>query len=246
MTDEDTTGRPAAGQALVTARLVAGLFQGLALYLLYFAAEHKVWLATDGQIYAPLLFVSFAAPVIFILSIGNLRPRTTLFWVLAATALSAFIGWYDIWHGWPTHWMLNKQLPTIVPSALSMFGTAVLLFITHALVAGGDHDRRLRATYPTHFDISWKLSLQLALAFVFFLVFWAMLWLGAALFGLVKLTFFRELLLKAWFYIPVSAATTALALHVTDVRPALVRGARTLVLALLSWLLPVMTAMAGR
>lgn len=43
-----------------------------------------------------------------------------------------------------------------------------------------------------------------------------------------------------WFSIPTSTLATAAALHVTDVRAGLVRGVRTLVLVLLSWLLPLM------
>lgn len=239
MTIEDTIGKTVAGQTLVIARLAAGVFQGLALYLLYLAHDYKVWPATDGLVFAPLLVASLTVPLIFILSIGNLRARTVALWVLSATALTAFLGWYDIWHGWPT-----DGAPNLIPSALTFVGTVVLIFISHALITGGDHDRRFRATYPTHFDVSWKLGLQLALAVLFVLIFWALLWLGASLFGLVKLTFFRKLIGEEWFSIPMSALATALALHVTDVRPTLVRGARNLVLVLLSWLLPLMALIA--
>jgi len=244
MTIDDTAGKRAPGQTLVAARLAAGLTQGLALYLLYQAANHKVWPATDGQVFAPLLVASLAVPLIFILSVGNFRTRSVALWVLGGAALTTFLGWYDIWHGWPTYWSGTLELPQIIPSGVTLFGAAVLLFISHALIAGGDHDRRFRATYPTHFDVSWKLGLQLALAVLFVAIFWGLLWLGASLFGLVKLTFFREMIGKEWFSIPMSALAIALALHVTDVRPNLVRGVRSLVLILFSWLLPLMALIA--
>lgn len=228
----------------VAARLVAGLLQGLALYLLYLAADEKVWPATNGQVFAPLLFVALASPLGFILSIGNLRTRTLLWWVAGGTLLVAFLGWYDIWRGWPVEWNGTIATPRIIPDPKLFAGTCAILFIAHALIAGGDHDRRFRASYPTHFDVSWKLGVQLALALAFVVVFWGLLWLGAGLFNLVKLHFFEKLIEHRWFAIPVTALALAGALHLADVRPALVRGTRTLALVLLSWLLPLMTAIA--
>jgi hypothetical protein len=241
--DEDG-GAALPSRKLTAARLASGLVQGLALYLLYSAADAKVWPASNGQAFAPLLFVALAAPLVFTLSVGNLRFRTLLLWLAGAGALAAFLGWYNIWHGWPVEWSGNAATPRIIPSFTVFLGTGAMLFIAHALIAGGDHDRRFRATYPTHFDLSWKLGVQLALALIFVVVFWGLLWLGAGLFGLVKLTFFQRLIEHRWFAIPVTALASAAALHVTDIRPSLVRGTRTLVLVLLSWLLPVMMAIA--
>ncbi len=88
--------------------------------------------------------------------------------------------------------------------------------------------------------MAWKLGLQLALSLVFVGVFWLVLWLGANLFDLINIGFFRRLVEHLWFSIPASTLATAAALHVTDVRAGLVRGVRTLVLVLLTWLLPLM------
>ena len=240
----EDAGDPAAAKNLVAARLAAGLVQGLALYLLYLAADAKAWPATNGQVFAPLLFVALASPVGFILSVGNLRLRTLILWVAGGTILVAFLGWYDIWRGWPFEWNSQTAIPRIIPDSKLFVGTCAMLFIAHALIAGGDHDRRFRAAYSTHFDVSWKLGVQLALAFVFVVVFWGLLWLGAGLFGLVKLDFFQRLIEHRWFAIPVTALAGAGALHITDVRPSLVRGTRTLALVLLSWLLPLMALIA--
>ncbi len=234
----------APAKGLIAARLSAGIVQGLALYLLYLAADAKVWPATNGQIFAPLLFVALASPLGFILSVGNLRPRTLVWWIAGGTVLVAFLGWYDIWRGWPFEWAGQQAVPRIIPDPKLFVGTGAMLFIAHALIAGGDHDRRFRATYPTHFDVSWKLGVQLALALAFVVVFWGLLWLGAGLFNLVKLDFFEKLIEHRWFAIPVSALAVAGALHLADVRPSLVRGMRTLALVLLSWLLPLMAAIA--
>jgi|ThiBio_1000_plan_1041568.scaffolds.fasta_scaffold04401_6 hypothetical protein len=242
----DDAGPAAQGtQQFGGARLCAGLVQGLALYLLYSAADAHVWPATNGQVFAPLLFVVLGAPLIFILGFGNLRPRTWLSWLAGGVALLAFLGWYDIWHGWPV--TAGAQGPRaaadgIIPAPELFVATCAMLFIAQALIAAGDCERRFRASYATLFDVSWKLGIQLALTVVFVGVFWLLLWLGAGLFELVKLDFFPRLIGHRWFAIPVTALAVAAALHLSDVRPALVRGTRTLVLVLLSWLLPVMTA----
>jgi hypothetical protein len=86
---------------------------------------------------------------------------------------------------------------------------------------------------------------QLALALGFTGIFWGLLYLGTQLFELVKLDFLSRLIEHRWFSIPVTTGVFAYALHVTDVRVALVRGIRTLSLTLLSWLLPMMALLAA-
>jgi hypothetical protein len=68
--------------------------------------------------------------------------------------------------------------------------------------------------------------------------------LGAALFKLINIEFFVELLQRQWFAIPATTLATACALHVTDIRAGIVRGVRALMLTLLSWLLPMMVVIA--
>jgi hypothetical protein len=101
------------------------------------------------------------------------------------------------------------------------------------------------ASYPVHFDIAWKLGVQVALAIAFVAAFWLVLWLGAALFKLIKLDFFEQLIEHRWFAIPATALASAASLHLSDVRAGLVRGVRTLALVLLSWLLPLMALIAA-
>jgi hypothetical protein len=113
------------------------------------------------------------------------------------------------------------------------------LFIAHSLVLAGAHDKRRLASYPTYFETAWKLFIQLKFSSLFVCILWLVLQLGAALFILVQLRFLEKLLHESWFAIPVTAFAFSCAFHITDVRPAIVRGIRTLLLVLLSWLLPV-------
>lgn len=235
---------PAAGRPLAWFRLAVGLAQGLALYLLYSAYDARVWPASHSAAFAPLLLLALFLPVIAMLGAGNLRVRTLTIWLAAATMLIAVLAWYDIWRQWPVQFTPAKTAgatPAVLPSFALFFFLGAALFIAQALIAGGDADRKFMAAYTTHFDVAWKLGVQVALAVAFVAAFWLILWLGSELFQLIQLDFFRRLIEHAWFAIPATALATAAALHVSDVRAGLVRGVRSLTLALLSWLLPLMT-----
>jgi hypothetical protein len=237
-----------ASQVIGIARLVAGLLQGLALYLLYSALDAKTWPATDGLVFAPLLYVSVFVPLIFLLGVGSMRLATLGGWLIAVAAVVAALAWYGIWREppaqWQTNWGAYETLSNLVPPVGLFCFTGVGLFIAHALIAGGDADRRFMATYPTHFDVAWKLALQLILAHIFVGVFWLVLWLGAFLFNLINIDFVERLIEHRWFAIPMTTLAAAAAIHLTDVRAALVRGTRTLVLVLLAWLLPLLAFIA--
>ncbi|HEX3653792.1 MAG TPA: DUF4153 domain-containing protein [Rhizomicrobium sp.] len=243
-------GDSAAPQPLAGVRVAVGVAQGLALYLLYSAFDAKVWPAT-GAIFAPLVLLALFLPPISIVGAGNVRTRTLTIWVAAAATVILALAWYDIWRDWPVNyvWAGPAKGPRAEPPLLPSFAfTAFLaagLFIADALIAGGDADRKFMASYPTHFDVAWKLAVQLALAAVFVAAFWLILWLGAGLFQLIKLNFFERLIEHRWFAIPASALAAAAALHVSDVRAGLVRGIRTLALVLFSWLLPLMALIAA-
>lgn len=222
-------------QKLFPTRLAVGLTQGLVLYLLYRVGDAKVWPATQGAVFIPLLLVSLAAPIGLILSLGTMPWRKALTWVGIASAIVALLGFFDAWM------VMREENGIAVPSAQLIFFGAGGLFIAHALVTGGIADGRFMARYATHFEVAWKLAVQLALSVFFVGAFWLLMWLGAGLFGLIKLDFFEKLLQEEWFSIPVLSVAAAGALHLTDIRPVLVQGARTLLLTLLSWLLPLIT-----
>jgi hypothetical protein len=230
-------------RALFAARLAIGLVQGFVLYLLYRAQEAGAWPATEGLVFVPLLLVMLAGPVGLNLSLGSMPWRKAVLWVAGASAMLALLGFFDNWMAGPLERIYDPDFsrPLILPSwRMFVFGTGAL-FIAQALMTGGMADRRFRAAYPTHFDVAWKLAVQLALAAFFTVVFWLLLQLGAALFGLIRLDFLKTLLEREWFIIPLLTLAVAGGLHLTDIRPALVQGARTLLLTLLSWLLPVIT-----
>lgn len=243
---EAEVGSLAGSQSLGRTRLIVGLGQGLALYLLYRAGDAHAWPATAPMLFAPLALVAFFVPPIIIEGLGAMTRRTLILWAAAAVIVLAGLGAYDRFRLWLSDYpsspggMPQEDMPS---SALIFFAGAGL-FIAHTLIAAGDAERKFIARYETYFDTAWKLGVQLALAAGFIGVFWGVLELGAQLFKLINLTFLSDLIEHAWFYIPATALAFAAALHLTDVRAKLVAGIRTVALVLLSWLLPLMALLA--
>ena len=228
-------------------RLVLGLAQGLALYGLYRAAKDQSWPANEVLLFAPLLLAACFVPVLLMSGLGHL-PATTLWrWALAAALITLGLGLHDSWRsvGAPA-WEFGRDTgPTRLPSPLLWFFGAAGFFIAHAMVLAGGAEGRRIASYPAYFDSAWKLLIQLPYSALFVGAFWAILALGAALFKLIELSFLFDLLKEPWFAIPVTAMAFACAMHLTDVRPAIVRGLRNLLLVLLSWILPLTLLLIG-
>ena len=92
------TGRATLGgqRPLFAARLITGLLQGLALYALYFAAEHGLWPRNQPAAFGALALAAGYAPVVVLAGVGRLPRRTLAVWTLAATLALALLGWHDV------------------------------------------------------------------------------------------------------------------------------------------------------
>jgi hypothetical protein len=224
------------------ARLVLGLLQGIWLYVLYRAADAHFWPATEPTSFAPQILTALYVPLLISQAMGTMRLRTLLIWALIATIATCGLGTYDRIRD-PITVITGKN--DLLPLASLFFFGFAGLFIGQSLIAGADASKKYVADYGAYFDAAWKLGVQLALSAVFVGVFWGVLWLGAALFQLIKLDFLEKLLEHEWFSIPATALAVATAIHLTDVRARLVAGIRGVILTLLGWLLPLMTLIAA-
>ena len=249
----DSLGR-AAGPLLFPFRMIIAVIQGAALWWLHQSVSALGWLCdndpalcpsvswpgTVPELFAPLVLVFFFVPVLLLAGVGRMRPRTLAIWAVAAAAVLALLGWHDV---------ARQSAETLERSPLFsaplFFFSAAALFITHHLILPADAERRWIAPFPAYFDTAWKAGVQLALSIGFTGAFWLLLHLGAALFKVIGLSFLDMLIGKDWFWIPLTCLVFAIAVHLTDVRDGLIRGVRTVVLMLLSWLLLVMTVLVA-
>jgi hypothetical protein len=229
-------------------RLLVGLLQGLALFLIYQAAENALWTADNSGLFAALLMALTIGPVLLVSGLGHMPSSTLWRWLLPAVAVLALLGFYDIWRsvGAP-YWGGYGKTPDAArfPSPELWIHAVAGFFIAQSLVSAAAMDGRRIASYRAIFQSASKLLIQVAFAGVFVGIIWLVLALGAELFKLIKLDFLKKLLDESWFAIPVTTFAFAYALHITDVRPAIVSGIRSLVLVLLSWILPIAVLIIG-
>jgi len=258
-TADQPSGRDSLGRDpapwLAPARLAIGLLQGAALWWLHRSAEAfgwlcddvrpgacptAIWPATEPLVFGPLVLVFAFLPLVLLAGVGRMRPVTLAIWTTVAGVALALLALHDVARqGADTVQGLPFRSPAVV-----LFSAAAL-FIAHHLVAPADLERRRIASFPAYFDTTWKAGVQLAMSLGFTAAFWLLLQLGAALFKVIGLDFLELLLREHWFWIPVSTLAFSIAVHLTDVRDGLIRGVRTVVLMLLSWLLLVMTVLAA-
>ncbi len=246
MTDpfHDQTGRASLGGArgLAAVRLGIGLVQGLLLYGLYRSmATHDAltWPATNPPLFAALVLACAFTPVMLLAGVGRLSVKALALWGVVAAAALALLGWHDA-----AQQASDYFRPPYLRFPVVAFSAAAL-FIAHHLIVPAIASRRWIADFDDYFDTAWKAGVQLALSLGFTGAFWLLLFLGAALFHVIGLSFLSDLIGEEWFAIPVTCLVFAIAVQLTDVRAGLIRGVRTVALMLLSWLLLVITVLVA-
>ncbi len=220
------------------ARIVIGLLQGLALAALWPAfnelMKHLQYVEWSDQIMVvpPVLMLLFT-PVAFNAGLGRLRPVVLLGWTVAVAAICAGVGLNVVYAGVRTEWEIPR-------TALELM--ALLLIAQSLLAARGAQEG---GYYQACFDAAWRHGLMLALSIVLTGIFWLVLKLGDLLFLSAGSDILNQLMDERYFWVTVTTTVFAAALHITDTRDKLTRGARTLALTLLSWLLPLLVALVA-
>jgi len=210
---------------LAPARLGLGLAAGLGLLALSRAAKAEV---IEGPLVGALGVLGALLPFVLLAGMGGMRARVLGLWAGIAGCVLFAVGWRD----------LEGDQPVLLLAP-------VMLFIAHHLVQAGAAAGRWRAPYGAYFDLAWRHGVQLALAAAFTGAMWILLWLAAALFNMLGVGFIEKLITKDYFAFPVTGLAIAAAVHLTMERVGLVIGARALALTLFSWLLPLLTLIAG-
>ena len=227
-------------------RVTVALAQAAALWLVARSPGVHRWPATDPAAFEAALLACLSGPTAAMLAVGKAGAARALAWGLAVSAAAAGLGWYDA--GW--------SVP--VPAATATYGIEaalpslrlgvilpLALLVANAILMASLRAKKGRAPYSSYYDAAWKQGIQVAAAFTFAAALWGVLWLGALLFMAVGIEAVRKLLSDDWFAYPATTLAVATAIHATDVRPALFEGARSVVVAPLSWLLPVLATVCA-
>ena len=232
-----TPGQTTPNGALL-ARLVTALLQAGGLYALFLTALPDLrWPATVPVLFIPLAMVATAVPLAVMLDVGRLPARWLVLWSATAALLLAGFGAWEVIRRGPG---AADGHTNLLPSAPLVLALAAGFFAANVLVTDAVLERRWWPSYARHIDTAWKQALQAAFAALFIGLFWAVLAMGAGLFSALGLRQFGLAIAHPAFAISATTLALALSIHVTDVQPGLIRGARSVILALLSWLLPVL------
>jgi hypothetical protein len=175
------------------------------------------------------------------MGVGRLRASRHVLWAALLAVIVATLAFHDAWRAIEPPFSghaLGHARGDRFPSFQVTFFSGEFVFMGYVLVLAGETARRWCAPYETYFEFGWRVALQIWFSSMFVAILYLVLWIGATLFMLVKLSFFQELLKQSWFYIPVSALAFAVGLHITEVRSDFIRGTRAILLTLMSWLLP--------
>ncbi|AAK25381.1 DUF4153 domain-containing protein [Caulobacter vibrioides] len=225
-------------------RLAIGLAQGIALFLLQKADESKTWPATQPMLYAPLLVCVLMVPLLPLAALSAMRRANLVVWTAVATAVTAILAVHAAWVG-----AAPDRIGASPLSPPLFLATAAMLFIAHHLVQPADAAGKPVAPYPAYFDLTWTNGVRLALSLAFTGAFWLLLFLAAALFKLIGIEAIGKLIGETAFAFPATglmfAAAVHMAVQLTEARAGLVRGALTVGLTLLGWLLPLMVLIGG-
>ncbi|HEX3913605.1 MAG TPA: DUF4153 domain-containing protein [Steroidobacteraceae bacterium] len=255
--DHSRIGSARATPSIARARLAIGLVQGIVAWLLlrlvppmYYAAgasqmHGPYWASQHPMIFAALALITAYVPVIAIAEIGRMRRRTLTIYLAIASAVIAGLAAYDIWRDPNQLWGGADSSVRVWPSFTVSFCMTLGLFIVNQLLEHRERGNSLFAEYADHFEDSWMRGFQLVLSFIFTLLVWGLLELGAELFHVIHLDWFKTMVEHNWFRCPALAMAFAAAIHITDVRPALLNGVRNVGLTLLSWLLPMVVVLGS-
>jgi hypothetical protein len=238
-------------------RLAIGLFQGVVAWLLLrlVAPSYPVasavkqthapyWASQHPMAFAALALITAYVPLIAIAEIGRMRRRMLVIYLGMASAIVAGLAAYDIWRD-PIQYWGGEPGSRVWPSFTVSFCTTLGLFIANQLLEHRERGNTLFTHYADYFEDSWMRAFQLVLSIIFALLVWALLELGGELFHLIHLEWFQTMIAHNWFRCPALAVAFAAAVHITDVRPALLTGVRNVGLTLFSWLLPIVVTLGA-
>ncbi len=183
--------------------LIVAFVQGILLYLLYRAFDQDLWPSQSPLWSFPLVTATFAAPLLFLLSVDTKNVASVLKQVGILVGVFVLLAIYTGWQAEPF-----DEFP--IESMTFAFIISIGLASFKALMYLQQRANGISLSYEVLFTYSWRNFLVAALSALFVLVFWLILMLWGALFKVIEIEFFQDLFTEEWFFIPVLTAAFGL------------------------------------
>jgi hypothetical protein len=214
--------------------ITISLIQGILLTLLYQSVEHKIWPSTEPIWLISLVTASISFPLLTLLSITKTNSKATVKYLLPFTLLLSVLGAYVGYQQEPIEFVNNG-------SVIGIFCFTALIAAFKALMYIQQYLSHEEISYSSLFKLSWRNFIIFGECWLFVLIFWGILHLGAGLFSVLEIEFFKELLRKDWFVIPVLNLAFGFAIIVFRNIIFTVDNISTILQTLIKFLLPALT-----
>ena len=211
--------------------LPISLLQGLALFLLWRAAENQVWPSQTPAVNFPLWTIAVTLPLFLLLGLEDRNGRKTAMAIGSFCALLALLGVYIGWQVTPFGEFPPESIIAtyVLPLLLGCF--LALLFL-RPIVQGRTPD------YAEIFTDSWRNALVAVLSGALTLGVFGVLMLWGELFRVIGIEFFFDLFTEDWFLFPVLAVVVGLGIFIFRGLANVIGGITSLLQGLMWLLLP--------
>ena len=184
--------------------IILAVLQAIALTLLYSSIENNVWPATSPTWLVSLITFSMSFPLLMLMTVNKNNIKTSLLLILPFSLLLSLLGAYAGFQQEPQEYVSNNTLMSVFIFTSLIAGFKGLMYIQQF----GSSEN---VSYSRLFKLSWRNFIIFGECWLFVLIFWGILNLGAALFDILDIKFFSELLRNEWFWIPILTLAFAFA-----------------------------------
>ncbi|WP_166108882.1 DUF4153 domain-containing protein [Pseudoalteromonas sp. Z9A5] len=175
--------------------ITLAVLQAIALTLLYSSIENNMWPATNPVWLISLITFSMSFPLLVLMSVNKSNIKSALILILPFSLLLSLLGAYVGFQQEPQEYVINGDLTSVFIFTVLIAGFKGLMYIQQ-------FGSSVSISYSSLFKLSWRNFIIFAECWLFVLIFWGILNLGAALFDILDINFFSELLRNEWFWIP--------------------------------------------
>lgn len=210
---------------------IIALLQGIILAYLYQSVEQQIWPGINLTWLTALATFFISLPSLFLLIASKSDYKAVIKGLLPFTLLISTLGAY----------IGNQQsaYPDI-DSTFAVFTFAILIACFKAIMYIKLLANKRDINYQSLFLASWRNAIIFAAMLLFTALFFGILQLGAALFDLLGIELFTQLLREEWFWLPALTLASAFAIHIFRKISYLADNISTILQTLMKFLLPLL------